>query len=99
MYENLLRVRAIPLTADEILKIGENYLEREQKKLEELAASIDPFASVQKVRTTIRNEHPSTFEDALKEYQKAVNHAREAVIRKGFATIPENERLIVMETP
>ncbi len=99
MYETLLRVRAIPLTADEILKIGEHYLEREEKKLRELAASIDPSASVQEVRTTIRNEHPSTFEDALKKYQKAVSHAREAVIRKGFATIPENERLIVMETP
>lgn len=99
MFEKFIQVRELGYTADEILKIGEHYLESEKKKLKELASLIDPSSTVEEVRTKILTDHPLTFEDTLKEYEKAIVHAREVVVKKGFASIPENERLIVMETP
>lgn len=99
LYEQLLQARELPLTADEILQIGEHYLESEKNRLRELASLLNPSVSVKEVLTHIRSNHPPTFEDALKEYKKTIVHVRELVLRKEFASIPENEHLIVMETP
>ena len=99
LFEELLKVRNLGYTADEILKVGEHYLKNEKRKLEELAAVIDSSQTVQEVRTAILQDHPPTFEDTLKEYEKAITRARETVEKTGFATIPDGERLTVMETP
>ena len=40
-----------------------------------------------------------TFEDAIRETVEAVECSREFVIESGYATIPEGERLLIMETP
>lgn len=98
-FEKLLTVRKLGLTASEILKIGEDYLAREKARLQRLASEIDPSSSVEEVRTKIRQEHPSTFSETLKEYEKAIARMRKIVQEKGFASIPEGERLIVQETP
>lgn len=99
LFEKLLQVRELGYTADEILKIGEMYLNQEKEKLRKLTAKIDPSLSVEDVRARIFEEHPSTFAETVKEYEKTITEMRKIVEEKGFATIPENERLIVMETP
>lgn len=99
LFEKLLHVRGLGYTADEIVKIGKMYLEQEKKELKELAATIDPSLSAEEVRASILQDHPPTFADTVKEYEKAISKMRTIVEEKGFATIPENERLIVMETP
>ena len=98
-FEKLLSVRELGLTADEILKIGKEYLTREKAKLTKLASQIDPSSTVEEVRTVLRKEHPLTFEETLKEYTKAMNNMRDVVREKEFASIPEGERLTIMETP
>ena len=98
-FEALLRVRMLGLTADEILKIGEQYLQKEQKNLEKLASVIDPSLSVEKVISKIRKDHPPTFADTLKEYEKTITTVKTLVKEKGFSDIPGGERLIVQETP
>lgn len=98
-FEKLLEIRELGLTADEILAIGEHYLKTEKARLKELASRIDPSVSAEEVRTRIRKEHPSTFAETLKEYEKAMATVRDLVRTKGFATVPEGEHLLVMETP
>jgi uncharacterized protein (DUF885 family) len=98
MFKKLLAVRELGLTADEILKIGEDYLKKEKDTLKELAHKIDPSSPVEHVRTRIRKNHPPTFQDTLEEYRKAIATTRE-IVNGTFATIPEGERLIVEETP
>ncbi len=98
-FDALLRVRNLGLTADEIVAIGEQYLQKERNNLKTLASAIDPSLPVEKVRSLIRTDHPPTFADTLKDYEKAITRVRRLVKEKGFATIPEGERLIVQETP
>ncbi len=99
LFEKLLEVRGLGLTADEILKIGENYLKKEKARLKNLASKIDPSLSVEEVRDRIRSDHPPTFQETIKAYEKAITKMRALVSEKGFATLPEGERLIVEETP
>ena len=56
-------------------------------------------SSVEEVKIRIRKEHPPTFKDTLKEYENAISQVRGVVCEQGFASLPEGERLIVMETP
>jgi uncharacterized protein (DUF885 family) len=99
LFEGLLKVRELGLTAEEILKIGEGYLQKEKKRLMELASILDSSRPAEEVRKQVLNEHLPTFKDTLKEYEKAILRARETVLEKEFASIPTNERLVVMETP
>jgi uncharacterized protein (DUF885 family) len=99
LFEQLLQVRQLGVSADTILQIGEDYLTKEKLKLKKVASRIDPSLSVAEVRAAIRKDHPPTFDDAFNEYKKIIVKIRTAVCEKGFATIPEGERLIVQETP
>lgn len=99
LFEELLKVRELGLTAKEILKIGEDYLSKEKARLRKLASLIDPSSSAEEVRTTIRKEHPPTFQEALKAYEKAILKMRDTLRKKEFASIPEGESLTVQETP
>ena len=99
LFERVLQVRELGLTADEILALGENYLRREKKKLKELTTSVDPSSSVRHVRDQVLSSSPPTFEDTVKGYENAITLARELVSAREFATLPKNERLVIMETP
>lgn len=98
-FEALLRVRNLGLTADEILTIGEQYLQQQKDNLKKLASVIDPSLPAEEVISLIRTDHPPTFADTLKEYEKAITRVQNLVKKKEFATIPEGERLMVQETP
>jgi hypothetical protein len=99
LFEELLQVRELGMTSDEILHIGTRYLHEETQHLKELARTIDPSATVEQVRNRIRRDHPSTFQEVIKEYERVLSFARSLVSEKQFASIPEGERLKVAETP
>ena len=99
LFEELLRVRELGMTSGEILNIGYQYLHDETKHLEELTHLIDPNATVEAVRNRIRSDHPATFQEALREYEDAITTTRSTVAENQFASIPEGERLKVVETP
>jgi len=99
LFEKLLKMREIGFRADEILKLGEDYLKKEKAHLKNLASKVDPSLSGEQVRARIRQDHPSTFEAVLNEYKKAITKMRALVCEKGFATLPEGEHLTVQETP
>ncbi len=97
--ERLLKLRGIELTSDQILEIGESYLRRLKKVREELARKIDPNMTADEVLQKIKKFHPKDFREAIERYQRAVKEAKRFVVEKGLATIPEGEKLLVVETP
>ncbi|MBU7014012.1 MAG: DUF885 domain-containing protein [Theionarchaea archaeon] len=99
LFERLLEVRELGMAADEILHLGEEYLLKEKEHLKILASRIDPQLSVEQVRTQIRDDHPSTFQDAFRQYGEAIEKVRDLVTSEQIASLPRGERLVVEETP
>jgi uncharacterized protein (DUF885 family) len=98
-FEELLRLRGFDKSSGEILAFGESSLRGEKKSLEELSRKIDPDAAVSEVKARIKSKHPASFKESLNLVQQTVQEAKQFVSEHGFATIPEGEDLIVMETP
>ncbi|MFW9927550.1 MAG: DUF885 domain-containing protein, partial [Candidatus Thorarchaeota archaeon] len=97
-FERSLQVRKIPLTSDEILEIGEQYLREFKQELAILAEKISPGASPDEVLEKIKEDHLGSYDEVLEAYRIGVEEARQWVIDNDFATILDGE-LQVVETP
>ncbi|HXG40091.1 MAG TPA: DUF885 domain-containing protein [Candidatus Limnocylindrales bacterium] len=99
-YAELVRLRAFDgLDADAILALGEEALAREEELRRAVAREIDPDASVAEVLDRVKSDHRATFAEALEGYRSAMLRARRHLIERGIVTVPEDERLEVLETP
>lgn len=98
-FEELVRLRALEADADEILAVGEQMLADGHAKRNAVCAEIDPTLTAEQVADLVKNDHPSTFEEALEEYRRAMDRARDFVIEHDLATMPPNDTLVVIETP
>ena len=98
-FEEMVRLRELEASGDEILAIGEDLLATEKAARERVAVEIDPSASAAEVADLVKDDHPATFVDALVEYRAAMDRARDFVVEKGLATPPEEDHLNVIETP
>ena len=98
-FDKLLLLRGFDMNSSEILAFGESSIQKEKLRLEEISKKIDHSASVQQVKKKIKSKHPASFEDALNTVKQTVQDAKQFVVENGYATIPEGEDLIVMETP
>lgn len=99
-YDELIRLRAFDgLTTDEILEIGEQQLAELHAARTATAREIDPGASEAEVLDRVKNDHPPDFESALEAYRDAMMRARRFVIDRDIATVPEQDRISIRETP
>ena len=98
-FEEMVRLRELEATGDEILAIGEDLLASEKSAREAVAAEIDPSASAEQVADIVKEDHASTFVEALNEYRDAMDRARAFVVERGLATPPDEDHLNVIETP
>lgn len=99
MYESYLKMKDWGVTPAEALRIGERYLRLVGNQMAELAKKMVPSGSVLDAMELVKSDHPPTFEAVLKEYRLAVKKAREFLISRDLVTIPEDEKLLVIETP
>jgi uncharacterized protein (DUF885 family) len=100
LYGELLGLRAFEgLDADRILEIGWEQLERNHADRVAAAREIDPVATEAEVVTRVKDDHPATFDEAIEEYRVAMRRARTHIIERGLATVPDDERVDVIETP
>ena len=100
LYGELVGLRAFEdLDADRILEIGWEQLERNHADRAAAAREIDPSATEAQVVERVKDDHPETFEQALEEYRVAMHRARTHIIERGLATVPDDERVEVIETP
>ena len=98
-FEELLTLRKIPYTADQIVELGENWIKKEREKLWELAPSISPEGSIDESIILIKSHHGETFEEILESYRASIKKSKEFVIDHDIVTIPAGETLVVEETP
>ncbi len=98
-YDRYFEIKGYGLTSDQALEVGETYLLLAKKKIIGIAAQIVPSGNPEEAIDMMKSDHAETFESALKEYRESVKTAREFVMKKDILTIPENEKLLVLETP
>jgi len=98
-FEQLLRHRLLPGSADEILALGRDYLARLKEERAELVAREWPGSSDDEVLARVRADRAATFEESLDEYRETMAGAREFIAGRGLVTLPEMDVLQVLETP
>jgi uncharacterized protein (DUF885 family) len=98
-FEELVRLRELEATGDEILAVGEQMLIESKVARDELCAEIDPTLTPDEVADVVKDDHAATFAEALEEYRHDMDRARSFVIEHDLATMPAREKLIVVETP
>ena len=98
-FDRLLELRELGMNGKQLEEFGWQILEEAREKQKELAGLIAPGKSVEQVREILRERHPDTFEEVLKLTRDAVKRSRSFVIEQDYATIPEGEKLEVIETP
>jgi len=87
------------LDADEILELGHLKLAEEHAARSAAAREIDASAAEHDVITRVKADHATTFAAALEAYRIAMHRARAHIVERELATIPEDERIEVIETP
>jgi uncharacterized protein (DUF885 family) len=87
------------LDADEILELGHRKLAEEHAARSAAAREIDASAAEHDVITRVKADHATTFAAALEAYRIAMHRARAHIVERELATIPEDERIEVIETP
>jgi uncharacterized protein (DUF885 family) len=99
-FETLVSLRAFDgLTSDDILALGEEQLAAEHAARQAVAREIDPSATELEVLDRVKSDHPADFAGALTEYRTAMDQARQFILDHDLATVPDGERLLVIETP
>jgi len=98
-FEKLVKLRDLGMTPDEILKLGVKYLKELKEERARVAARIVPGKSVEEVMKMIEKDAPKTFEEALEATRKAMKEAKQFVVEKNLATVNEEDKLLVEETP
>ena len=98
-FETLIKLRGLGMTSDQIHEVGVNYLKELKEERARIASKIALGKSVEEVIKAVEKNAPSTFEEALAETKKAMEEAKQFVIEKDLATVYEDDKLIVEETP
>jgi uncharacterized protein (DUF885 family) len=99
-YDRLIELRAFDrLTADEILDIGHAQLAEQRRLRREAALEVDPDADEPSVIDRVKSEQPASFQAALDAYRDAMYRSRAHLIEHDIVSVPDDERLAVIETP
>jgi uncharacterized protein (DUF885 family) len=99
-HDALVELRAFDgLDADAILELGRQKLAEEHAARTAAAREIDPAATEESVIARVKADHAATFETALEDYRVAMRRARAHLVERGLVTVPEDERIDVIETP
>ena len=99
LFELMLRAQhGIDLDADGVEALGRRLIAASQARLEEAARSLDPRRPWQEMIAEWKADHPSEAE-FVEEYRREVARARDFVLERRLATLPEGESLRVVATP
>jgi uncharacterized protein (DUF885 family) len=98
-FEKLVQLRDLSMASEEILQLGVKYLKELKEERARVAAQLAPGKSVEEVMKIVEKDAPKTFEEALETTRKAMMDAKQFIIKNNLATIHEEDRLLVEETP
>ena len=94
----LLYEEMVDIPLDRLLEIGFADLHRNQQRLKEVAAQIDPKRSPQDVLAELQKDHPKP-QDLLQTFRDKLAELRDFIREKNIATVPSEILPIVEETP
>lgn len=98
-FAKYIELRKLPWNTESILKKGYELLESLTEKSRNLAKKINPNKTYDEVLDEILLYHPPTFEMVLEHASSEVRRAKEFLKKKKLLTMPEKEKLRVIETP
>jgi uncharacterized protein (DUF885 family) len=98
-FEKLIQLRNLGMPSEEIYKLGVKYLKELKGERARIADQIAPGKSAKEVIKMIQSNAPKTFDEALNATRKAMEEAKQFVIENNIATIYEEDKLLVEETP
>lgn len=98
-YSALMEKKCYGVTMDEALTMGETYLRLSRTKMAALAKKIVASGIASEALERMKSDHPPTFKATLDEYRTSALKARDFVIEHDLVTLPENEKLVISETP
>ena len=96
--QKLLDEEMVNIPLDQLLKIGYDDLHRNQQRLKETAALIDPNADPREVLASLEKDHP-TPDQLLPAFRNLLGSLREFIAAKKIVTIPSPILPILEETP
>lgn len=100
MHDALVAHRAFDgLDTDTILDLGWGMLADEHAARTAAAREIDPNATEAEVLARVKGTGPADFAGALDAYRLAMTRARQHLIDRDLANVPDDERIEVIETP
>jgi uncharacterized protein (DUF885 family) len=100
LHDRMVELRAFDgLDADAILALGHQKLAEEREARAAAAREIDPDSDVHEVVARVKADHAASFADALEGYRDAMRRARTHLIERSLVSIPDDERIEVIETP
>jgi uncharacterized protein (DUF885 family) len=99
-HDAMVGLRAFDgLDADAILELGWERLREERAARAAAAREIDPNADEATVVDRVKSDHPASFDAALVGYRDSMLRARRHLIDRDLVTVPDDERIDVIETP
>jgi uncharacterized protein (DUF885 family) len=98
-FEQLVSLRALEATGDEILAVGEQILVEEHAARDAVCAEIDPTLDPAEAGALVKGDYPDNFPEALEAYREAMDRARAFLVERDLATPPPQDTLRVIETP
>ena len=99
VYEFYLeRYHLLDLDSAQLLEIGHREWKATLQLLEETAKKIDPARTWQETLEGMKHDHPEAG-DLVETYRREVAKARQYMIDRKIVTIPEGEKLEILETP
>jgi uncharacterized protein (DUF885 family) len=99
-YEELIGLRAFDgLDGDAILATGNEQLAANKASRVATAREVDPSVDEATVIDRIKSDQPPDFGTALEAYRDVMVRARRHLIERDLLTVPDDERLEVVETP
>jgi len=97
--KKLLELRGIRESLEEILAMAERVKRETLEEIKNIGSELYPGLSIKEILEKIKEEHPSTPEEAIEAYRKAISEAREILRKTGIVPLPEGEELLVVRTP
>jgi uncharacterized protein (DUF885 family) len=99
LYDYLLEnEHQLPYNSTDLLKIGEKVIRETQGQLKRLSRRIDPGKTWDEIIAGLKRFHPEK-ENLLDFYKEEMSKSYNFVKDKDLVTIPEGEKLEVVETP
>ena len=98
-YTNYFSMKGYGITPDEALRVGETYLDISKKRMKASAKELVPSGDPAEAIRLMKKNRPANFAAAFKEYKDTINRAKEFVVSKNLLSLPDDDELLVMETP